>query len=62
MGRILIGLLGVLTTLFRSRIVEVFERLAIDDPGESAVKPWVGSAIRGEGVLVAVASLVGGTV
>lgn len=60
MARLIVGILGVLTTLFPGRIIEVFERLAIDDPGDSAIKSWIGSAFRGEGVLVAVASLVGG--
>lgn len=60
MTRLIVGLLGVLSTLFPDRIVDVFERLAIADSSDAAIRPWIGSAIRGEGLLVALASLVGG--
>lgn len=60
MIRTFIGLLGVLTTLVPDRMLDVFEAVAIENPGECTPRPWIGSAIRAEGVLVTVASLLGG--
>ncbi|MEF8807634.1 hypothetical protein [Natronomonas sp.] len=60
MIRLLVGLLGVLTVLVPDRILGVFERLAVENPDESTIKPWVGPAMRAEGVGIAVASLAGG--
>lgn len=60
MVRILIAILGAVSVLFPDEIVAIFERLAITNPGEGALRAWATSAIRSEGVLVAVISLVGG--
>lgn len=62
MIRPLTGLLGVLTALVPDRIVEVFERVAITNPGTNAMRPGARAAIRGEGVLVVLVSLLGGRV
>lgn len=59
MIRALIGLLGVLTTVFPNRIIGVFEAAAIENPSECTHNPWIDSAIRIEGLVVTVASLTG---
>lgn len=60
MFRAVVGILGVVTTLFPERIIDVFEGVAIDNPGESVTKPWTGAWIRAEGIVVTIVSLVGG--
>jgi len=60
MLRTLTAVLGAVTALFPDETVVLFERLAIETPGERARRPWVTPAIRSEGVLIAVISLVGG--
>ncbi|WP_178915440.1 hypothetical protein [Natronomonas gomsonensis] len=60
MLRMFIGVLGAVTTLFPDEIVALFERLAIANPGEGTLRVWINPAIRFEGVLVAVVSLLGG--
>lgn len=60
MSRTLVGVLGALTALFPARIVAVFERLAVADSGEATPRAWVTTAMRSEGVLVAVVALLGG--
>lgn len=60
MIRIAIGVLGVVTTLFPGQIIDVFETLAIENPDEITPRSWLPKAIRSEGMIVAVASLLGG--
>jgi hypothetical protein len=60
MLRTLTAVLGAVTALFPDEIVALFERLAIANPGERTQRAWVTPAIRSEGVLIAVISLVGG--
>ncbi|WP_336136409.1 hypothetical protein [Natronomonas amylolytica] len=60
MIRLLVGFIGVLTALVPDRVLGVFERLALKNPDESIIKPWVGPAMRAEGVGIVVASLAGG--
>ncbi|WP_132060948.1 hypothetical protein [Halorussus amylolyticus] len=55
-----IGVLGIVTALFPDGIVALFERFAIANPAEGTLRSWVNPAIRSEGVLVAVISLLGG--
>lgn len=57
MLRHLLGALGVLTALVPNRIVDVFEAIAVENPGENAVHSWFGLAIRAEGVAIALAAL-----
>lgn len=60
MIRPFVGLLGVLTTLFPERMIDLFESVAVENPVDSAIKPWLSSGIRAEGVVVTLASLIGG--
>ncbi|MFC7020284.1 MULTISPECIES: hypothetical protein [Haloarcula] len=60
MIRILISTLGAVTALFPDEIVAFFEKSAIANPGEGTLRTWVNPAIRSEGILVAVISLLGG--
>ncbi|GAB6880123.1 hypothetical protein JCM17823_23970 [Halorubrum gandharaense] len=60
MIRRFVGVLGVLTALFPNRMIDIFERLAIEKPDECATKSWISSGIRAEGVVVVAASLIGG--
>jgi hypothetical protein len=60
MVRILIGIVGVVTALFPDEIAALFEKLAIANPGEGSMRTGVNPAIRSEGILVAVISLLGG--
>ena len=60
MLRTLLGILGAVTALFPDRIIALFERLAIDNSGDPTLRAWVTPAIRSEGILVAVISLLGG--
>lgn len=59
MIRAIIGLIGVLTAVFPDRIIEVFEAVAIENPDDCTRKPWIDSGIRTEGIVVAVASVIG---
>jgi hypothetical protein len=60
MLRGIIGGLGLLAALFPHRMIALFEDLAIESASESDRRRWVGTAIRSEGALVAITSLVGG--
>lgn len=60
MGRFLIGLVGSIAAVFPDRMLDLFEQFAVENPREGTPKPWIGSAIRTEGVIVVLASLVGG--
>ncbi|MBP1903226.1 hypothetical protein J2744_002930 [Halorubrum trapanicum] len=59
MIRILIGVLGAVTTLFPDKIVALFEKHAITNPSEGTLRKWVNPAIRSEGILIVVISLLG---
>ena len=59
MFRPVVGLLGVLSALFPDRILALFERIAIER-SDDAIRSWLSSGIRAEGVVVTFASLVGG--
>jgi hypothetical protein len=60
MAQTFVGLLGVFAALFPDRMIDVFEGLAVDNPGECSRTPWIRSGIRAEGVVVAAAGLIGG--
>ena len=60
MLRQFLGVLGVLTTLASDRIVDVFEAIAVENPGENTVHSWFGPLIRVEGVVITLAALRGG--
>ena len=60
MARTVIGFLGVFTMLYPGRIIGIFEDVAIENSNECTIKPWIRSGIRAEGVVVTVASLIGG--
>lgn len=58
--RRLIGLIGLLTALVPDRIIGVFEDVAIENPSECQANPWLRSGIRIEGIVITLASLLGG--
>lgn len=58
--RLIIGVLGVITTLFPDRVIDVFEEVAITNSNDSSTRSWFHSSIRAEGVLITVACLLGG--
>lgn len=60
MIRLLVGILGFLTTLFPDRIVEQYEAVAIQNSDACRIRSWITTGIRTEGVLVTIASLIGG--
>lgn len=60
MLRMLIGVLGGVTALVPDEIAGIFEKFAIANPGEGTLRTWVNQAIRSEGILIAVVSLLGG--
>ncbi|ELZ42014.1 hypothetical protein C471_05194 [Halorubrum saccharovorum DSM 1137] len=57
MLRQFLGALGVFTALVPDRIVDVFEAIAVEGPGENTVHSWFGLMIRAEGVVIALAAL-----
>lgn len=60
MFRPLVGLLGVLSALFPERILALFEGVAIENADDAAIEQWLSNGIRIEGVVVTLASVVGG--
>lgn len=60
--RLILGILGVITTLFPNRVIGLFEAIAVSDAGDASTPPWFRSAIRAEGVLITFACLFGGRV
>ncbi|GAA0506517.1 hypothetical protein SAMN04488066_101187 [Halorubrum aquaticum] len=59
MIRAILGFVGALTALFPDRMVDAFETVAIEEDGADT-RPWVGSAVRAEGVLAVAVALLGG--
>ncbi|OYR56738.1 hypothetical protein [Halorubrum halodurans] len=59
MIRAILGLAGALAALFPDRAVDAFEAVALEET-DAETKPWVGSAVRAEGVLAVAAGLLGG--
>ena len=60
MIRPVIAFLGGLAALLPGRMIDIFETVAIENPDECTIKPWIDAGIRTEGVLVIAASLIGG--
>jgi hypothetical protein len=58
--RLILGVLGAVTALFPDRVIDLFEEMAITNPGNSSTRSWFRSSIRAEGVLITVACLLGG--
>jgi hypothetical protein len=59
MFRLALLVFGVVEALFPRRVVDAFTRLGYEHPDEFEPKPWLVSAARVEGVLLALAALVG---
>ncbi|KKF40132.1 hypothetical protein FK85_22955 [Halorubrum saccharovorum] len=57
MLRQFLGALGVLTALVPDRIVDVFEVIAVENPGENTVHSWFSPLIRVEGLVITLAAL-----
>lgn len=60
MTRLSVGLFGVVMALFPDRIRTAYEQFALKNPDECVRKPSYGPAIRVEGLVLAVTSLIGG--
>lgn len=61
MARVIFGLLGLVSALFPERVCKTYERIAIENPDECTARASFIPAIRTEGLMFAVVSLVGGT-
>jgi hypothetical protein len=57
MIRQFLGGLGVLTAFVPDRVADVFEAIAVENPGENAMHSWFSPLIRAEGVVIALAAL-----
>ena len=62
MFRTALGVVGVLTTLFPDRMIEVFESAFIENPEECTTTSFSASSIRTEGVFIVAVTLIGGRV
>ncbi|MDJ1434244.1 hypothetical protein [Halostagnicola sp. A-GB9-2] len=62
MFRTIIGLIGVIITLFPAKIRYLYEQFALKNPDAVNVKPWFIPAIRAEGLLIVLVSVFGGKV
>lgn len=60
MSRVLLFVLGVVVALFPDGVREQYERLAFENPDECTPRPSFGTAIRVEGLLFVLVSVVGG--
>ncbi|RQG94211.1 hypothetical protein [Natrarchaeobius chitinivorans] len=60
MSRLLFGVLGVLIALVPRAVIETYEQIVFENPEECTAKPWLEPAVRAEGVVYALAGLVGG--
>lgn len=60
MRRVVLGSLGAVTALFPREIIALFEKVAIRQPERYTRNSWAISAIRTEGIIIMVASLIGG--
>ena len=60
MARLAFGPLGVVMALFPDAVLEAFEDVALENPEECTAKPYLVPAVRVEGVVYALASVVGG--
>ena len=60
MARLAFGPLGVVMALFPDAVLEAFEDVALENPEECTANPYIVPAIRAEGAVYALASVVGG--
>ena len=60
MSRIAFGLLGIVMALVPQRVLDLYERLALEEPEAGTAKSWVVPMIRAEGIVYAMGSLIGG--
>lgn len=60
MARTIFGLLGVVWVLIPERVLETVEQLALENPADCTVRKSSIPAIRAEGALFALTSLIGG--
>lgn len=60
MIREVVGFLGVISTLVPNRIIDLFERLAIDNHEDRRERSWFSPMIRAEGLLITVVCLLKG--
>lgn len=60
MSRATFGLLGAIMVLFPMQTRTLYERLAYENPGEVRAKPSSNPAIRAEGIVFLLVSVVGG--
>lgn len=62
MSRKVTGLIGVIIALFPAKIRYLYEQFALKNPDEVTAKPWFTPAIRAEGILFLLVSVLGGKV
>lgn len=60
MPRVLFGLLGIVIALFPAQVRELYEQFAFKNPDEATAKPSFQSAIRTEGLIFVLISVIGG--
>jgi hypothetical protein len=60
MTRVGFGLLGLVMALSPTRVRETYEQLALKNPGEVSPKPSFTPAIRAEGLIFVLVSVLGG--
>jgi len=60
MARTSFIILGIVEALFPSRLTDLYEKLAYENPEAGIRKEWLGSVVRAEGIVVAILSLLGG--
>ncbi|MDG5818167.1 hypothetical protein [Natronococcus sp. A-GB7] len=60
MLRAIVGVLGVVAALVPEKTIQLFERFALEEPGDRPLEPRARTVIRAEGVLTMGATLLGG--
>lgn len=60
MIREVIGFLGVVSALVPNRIINLFERLAIENPEDGRTRSWFAPIIRAEGAVITLVCLLKG--
>ena len=57
MIRGVIGFLGIVSTLVPNRIIDLFERLAIENHEDGTTRSWFASMVRAEGIVITLVCL-----
>ena len=60
MARKLLAGLGIVMSLFPNRVTDWYGRIAFENPETPVGKPWLGSAVRAEGLVIGFLGLIGG--